>query len=63
MTKQKLWACIQCGCTDVFELAYVHMNTGEICSGNNPPSYDDHWCPRCDQLTGVDQTATKPDPL
>jgi hypothetical protein len=39
-----LWFCVACGCTDVEEVAWVLMNSGEISSARAPVT---HWCPEC----------------
>jgi hypothetical protein len=39
-----LWYCVECGCIDVEECAWVLMNTAEISGGEAPVT---HWCPEC----------------
>ena len=59
---EKLWACQECGCTDVQEPAWIEMNTGEL-TGDEAPT-DRHYCPQCgDGEAEVDQTADEPKPF
>lgn len=56
-----LWACEECGCTDVQEPAWIVMNTAEL-TGDEPPT-DRHYCPQCDDGEAhVNQDAAKPKP-
>jgi hypothetical protein len=41
---ESLWYCVDCGCVDVEEIAWVEMNSGAITSGEAPVV---HWCPEC----------------
>ena len=58
------WACDKCGCTDVQETAWIHMNTGENTGDEGP--LNRHWCPQCgdggDGEVGVSQLASEPQP-
>lgn len=41
-----LWACEECGCTDVEGTAWVKLNGEEFADGD-PPT-DQVWCPNCE---------------
>ena len=41
-----LYACPECGCTDVEVTAWINVNTSEI-SGSDGP-LETAWCPQCE---------------
>lgn len=44
--KTKLWACADCGCTDVHQTAWIEVNTG-LNTGEEGP-LDAYFCPQCE---------------
>ena len=56
-----LWACAQCGCTDVQETAWIEMNGGMLLGDEGPT--EQHWCPQCEEDdVPVDEIETEPRP-
>ena len=49
-TVKLLYACPECGCTDIETSAWIHVNTGTNTEGEGPSSYD--FCPQCELHMG-----------
>lgn len=42
-----IWACDECGSTDLQATAWIELNSGKV-MGDEPPT-DQVWCQKCDQ--------------
>lgn len=56
-----LWACTECGCTDVQETAWIEMNGGEVQGDEGP--LEQQFCPQCGTDCTAEQTAFTPKPV
>lgn len=56
-----LYACEDCGCTDVRVMAWTHANTGAVVGGDVGGD-DSYWCPRCDASKSSLQLVVTEDP-
>lgn len=48
----KLWACEECGCTDIQMTAWVDMNGERIRAKGDDGPRTNMWCPQCEEQTG-----------
>lgn len=56
--KRLMWACDECGCTDVEESVWCNLNTGE----KTGEVSDDIFCPQCEDETKCSRILTAPKP-